>query len=482
MAQPKLYQLLASLENQELHWLGKFLASPFHNTNEVLLQLFKWLRAHHPHFQDCPLEAVFKHFFPGESFQAKWVNDRFSELSRCVYHYLTLREFQEDAPLRGQLFRRALGKRGFSRTLSKKIEQQLAEWQVLPIKDHRSLRWKRDLRLEQFYLPEYRPPDESRQIVDDIQALTELEYHHNRIHFAVELLSRGKTYDEQTTRLFTESEWDIMVQSATQDPVLAVYVQLFELYRQERSPSDYGPLIARYLQLFPELNPEVASFLLIKLCSLGIGWVNRGHTEYAEHIFPLYELGVEEGFFNQYGRFPEATFMNICSICAFSGKRSWAEEFIRQQVPRLASKEVDNTIALGRAILAFYDRDFSQVVELLNQVKSRRLDYTLRMHSLHVRCLLCMYLEDLTLEPVLLARLRNFHQFLKRTHLQSSDWKQGYFHFLLFVKQIIHLRKTNWEDYSAHQVLGERIANTRPLSLKKWLLEQLKSHSGSNLK
>ena len=92
----KLYKILISIQKSEYSWAKKFLRSPYFNHKLEPLRLFEALRAYHPKYELVDKTELYSLLRPGFSFDAKWLNDRFSELSRLLELFIQTEQLKHD--------------------------------------------------------------------------------------------------------------------------------------------------------------------------------------------------------------------------------------------------------------------------------------------------------------------------------------------------------------------------------------------------
>ncbi len=84
MRSSKLLNLLKTFSLKEIKSFGIFLASPFYNTNNDLIQFYDYIKQYHPVFSDSKLskELIFLHLYPGSPYHDKKIRYLMSDLLR----------------------------------------------------------------------------------------------------------------------------------------------------------------------------------------------------------------------------------------------------------------------------------------------------------------------------------------------------------------------------------------------------------------
>lgn len=110
MATSKLIILLRTLTHIELKNFGKFLNSPYHNTNPSLVLLYDYLCKYYPDFPEKPLRKakVFKKLFPDRTYTVKKMYHLISLFSLSLEQFLTISQLQKQPLVQQRLMLTAL--------------------------------------------------------------------------------------------------------------------------------------------------------------------------------------------------------------------------------------------------------------------------------------------------------------------------------------------------------------------------------------
>ena len=94
----KLLEVLRCLSAVELNRLEKFLASPYFNTNDRLLQLFLFLKEYAPAFEEekIELEALFAFLYPEKEFNKQQLVRLNSQLFKLVEQFISHEHLAND--------------------------------------------------------------------------------------------------------------------------------------------------------------------------------------------------------------------------------------------------------------------------------------------------------------------------------------------------------------------------------------------------
>ncbi|MCB9291708.1 MAG: hypothetical protein H6559_01045 [Lewinellaceae bacterium] len=124
----KVISLLQSLHPKEMHWLAKWVRSPYYNSNKLVIALFEQLRKYAPAFDSEKLsrEIVFQQLFPGQPYDDQRLRVLLFRLSALVEEFLVAQRLKRDRLHHQQLLQAELGERN-EYELFLKQNQSLAE-------------------------------------------------------------------------------------------------------------------------------------------------------------------------------------------------------------------------------------------------------------------------------------------------------------------------------------------------------------------
>jgi hypothetical protein len=372
------------------------------------------------------------------------------------------------------LLQRAFRQRGLYRSLSRLTEKQLRQLDAPALQDldhvQEMIRHQREL----FDLPAYAQRATGQQIVQQLISLADLHYLLLKLPYVIDHLARQNTYNESEEKSVPAELLTAAKAMELQHPLLALYLKLFDGYRDRHcSLPDFTEAVDLWNSLLQKATPNELAFCLIKLCGLGIAEVYKGDLRFLEHLFPLYQMGVERRLFTLYGYFPDDTFLNICTYGAYTNSYEWTSEFIETHRHLLPADVAKNAVVLGRAILAFHQGRFDDVRILLRSGSSKRLTYKVRIRSLLVRCLLELHIQDTSYLPSLLNLIRSHERAYRREQGLSEERRAAYLHLYRMIRAIARLRETAWQQPAAHRRVREKIESFTSIVLKPWLLEKV---------
>ncbi|MEZ5039782.1 MAG: hypothetical protein R2828_07820 [Saprospiraceae bacterium] len=479
MKTTKLYRLLNTIETRELKALEHFLLSPYFTNKTEPIALFRELRPFHPIYQKVDKVQLYKKLRPKKAFDVHWLNDRYSELSRLVETFLQSQQLTRDEGLSGSVRCQAFRERGLHQSFFKECRSTIAFYT-----ERQAIHPNTPLSLWELHHSIYRHPATPAKpdpFEEELKAMAYLDQYYitHQLSFVVNCLGGA------TARTIPLSEeWlSAILEKASryqgENPLLAIYLQLIRLFREGCTLDKYLLATQQFMALASLLEKEEKAFLLVKLANLGSSQFTQGQMDYLPQLLPLYQYGLEEGLFLTNGILSEDLFLNICVLGAYANEPDWTRTFIETNEPFLKPAYSQETLALGKAYVAFHMGDFIAAHKLLNEVQSSRLVFKLRLNSLSVRCLLEATLANDSFYSPFKAKVDNFNKFIRRNHLLSAQRKQPYLLFAAMALKIARLHKKPDRNKADYLLLEQKISEMASIIFKSWLLAKLKQSRDS---
>lgn len=469
----KLYQLLQSIENRELKWVEKFLLSPYFNVKPTPIALFRYLLDFHPRYDQVDRKKLYGALRPGYGFDAKWLNDRYSELNRLLETFLQTQQLRRDEALGHMSRTKAFRERGLSRHFLKETQQSVQYFESIQAQSPLAR-----LRLWELYHDLYRYPDkltpaDPRELQQKANDYLDQHYCLHQFAIVANLAGGIKANPYRLDQSWLTALIHHAASLTASYPLLQQYYQLVLLFEKECSLSDFEVAKESFLRTTTALDLREKAFLLMKLCNLGTSRISAGQLEFLPAVVSLYRHGIETELFLQEGILADGLFLNTCIFAAQAKEIDWALAFIRSYESKLLPRFKKETLALGHAYLAFHQGDFITAERRLRDVSSTDITYRIRIHSLSVRCLLEATISDDSFREVLRSKLKAFHRMIKGHTQLHPQRAQAYLNFAAATQAIAKFATSTKRTPSSHHELSTTVDSYAPLILKAWLKEKL---------
>lgn len=471
----KLYLLLGTLSKYEINRLDLFLESPFFNQSERLLALFQYIKRYHSDYESIDRHQLLLECFPAKGGDLKWLNDRYSELSKLVLRFLQVRQLTKKEAVGKTVLRDALQSRGLSKLFLKETQKEILNIQQDDTQDADSF-----LSLSLLYDDLYENTEAKANYDPFDQAIKadrslEVYFLLRKLTFMSNTMSRPLSSEQQM-----EPNWvDHLLLQANKrkgiHPLLDMYRLLVELQREDYTLLQMKDTFQFYQDQSLHFRRPDQAFLIHKLSNMAFRQIATGKTEFSYLLFDIYRYAVKEQLFHINGFMPFNTFLNICITGAYAQQAEWVNLFIQQHEKYLKPAIRTETLAMSRAFMAFHQGDFEQAFEQLDNIHTTIPSLKIRMRSMRVRCLLERVLKVENYYGVLQREVVAFKRFLGPYGALSVKRKQAYIHFAEATQLIANCSQQKNNGIISYQETLLQIENKAPLILKQWLLEKLKT-------
>lgn len=194
----KLIALLRSIQPEELHWLAKWVRSPYYNSNTQVVALFDYLRKYAPAFDPSKLskEKAFERLFPDKPYDDQRLRLLMFRLSGLIEEFLVAQRLKRDRLACQQLLQAELGERNQYELFIKKNQELGVQMENTPYRDeHYYLaQWRRQH--DYFFHPQAArygfSADQLREMMQNLDAF----YILSKMRYSAELLNRQNILPE----------------------------------------------------------------------------------------------------------------------------------------------------------------------------------------------------------------------------------------------------------------------------------------------
>ncbi len=467
----KLYHIIDSIPSRALQEAEKFLRSPYFNQKEELVELFQLLRPWQHRFTKLDKKKAYEQLRPGQAFEAKWWNDRGSELSRLLEQFLQHHYLRKHPMEDLQLKRAALKAYGLDKYYLKYTEVAAKELAAL---SQKSEHYRFQLWECQHVLYTHSSDPKKRLIWEEkAQHQLDLYYWMQKLALQANIVAGTQARRLALSPTYLQALLQAVDTLEYPPPLLQIYRQTLEYIQAGCSLEEYQKGIQEIQAHSQAIDPLERAFLLMIWCNLGSRRFAAGEREFIEPVFQLYQYGVAEKLFIQHGYLSGNIYTNICIMAAHAGKEDWLETFTRDHSQQLSPHLRTETIALTEAFVAFHRQQFTKAERRLRDIHTHDLSFKIRVHSLSVRCLLEAHLKLPTYYQVLSHKVTAFKRMISSKKSLSEERIQAYLNFANYALAIAEFKRRPTPTQTDYDQLYEAIHGNQSINLKNWLLEKL---------
>lgn len=477
MKQPKLYQLLSTFSKKEIRAFLLFIQSPYFNQSPVLLHLFEAIKPYYPHF-DAPRltkQAIYKKLKLSSPFNEKFINDRFSDLSKLVEEFMVIYFVRNNDKIKQQVLRTTLNQHNLDHQFCKKTRTAigLLEKKTDYSWEHSLELWK--LKYDLFNHPQTLKWDCKKDEAAEMISHLDEAYIILKLRYGFHQKTRSTIFQKQEETFF----WDTLIDYAknSKHPVIKLYYFLLNTLEQDKLASNWTKAHNFYLQNFQDLPAEDQEAGLLGLINAGNKLAMSGNLEFYPTILELYKLGLNKNILLTDGVISEQTFKNIAMLGSGTGALGWTAKFIEEYEPRLPQNYDPNIPLICWAYYDFFSKDYNSCIDRLQGEEKLKMRDKIIYKSIELRCRYELYVIDRNTKELMDNLIDSYEQFLqrKRTALSQPIIKANQ-NFVYLTKSLSNLTHSPaMYRQAGKDKLWKEFQKRNTCVAKTWLLQKIES-------
>ncbi len=387
MIQSKLLNIVKTIRKEDWKAFGKFLKSPYHNSNKKVVDLYTLLSKYHPNYKDYRLtgERVFKKLFSkSKPFDQKQLANLMSHFLRQTESFLAIRQL-EKKPLQQEILRGEYFEENDEYDFFKKntlnILDQLESIEHKSSEDFFHHFWIYNRFVYHPKTPKsFGKKDHFQILLEDFSNWYTLE----NLRLACEAKSRAAFRPGSTPIPFLSP---VKTRAAQIDlPPYNIRLMLLQLL-EHKNMSDFQK-ITQYF--FSNLNHLSRSDQL-HLFNIFLNFANQaalsGEEGYFRKVFDLYKQGLKFKFSIDYEKISSAHFSNIVVTGILVKELKWVKQFIKQYETFVIEEDRFVLVNYCKARILAAEFKFDKAVDILYQIEGLKNVFAFRVRSLLTRCL-----------------------------------------------------------------------------------------------
>lgn len=463
----KLISLFKSLAPTEIHWLQKFLKSPFYNSHKLPISLFQYIHRYYPELTSSKLEkeVVFKKLFPKEDYDVQKMRKAMHSLAILIEEFLVAMRLRKQAKQKKQLLLNELGDRNLYNQFEKRTKNLVKDLKALPYRNVEIFREIYELNLNYYGHIETAKQKRKVPILSTTKSYLDFYYllQSQRLQIAVE--GNKKLFgSELSIPTLAQSKRALQKEPA---------FKLYELIKKAMSTSEDDKLYAEIVALFQkEINRlgrndqlEILRLILNHFSNQ----INRGKEGYHARMLSFYKFGLEQDLLVEKGLIGENIFTNITTVGLVEKEFNWVEQFIENYTVYLPASIQKDATNLSKGLLFFYKKDYGKTIDLLLNHTFIKPLYLLNAKTILLRTYYEQFEGDQSYYDLLLDQCHAFERFVRRNSSISNTRKALYLNFIAFTRKIANAYLVE----SPKEELANQLRKTPSVALKSWLLEKL---------
>lgn len=469
----KLLTLLKTFSKHELNSFKKFVASPFHNEQKELIQLFaiidQYLRSSEREQKANPIEkeVVWRHIFGKKKYNDVRFRRLSSDLIKLVYAFLSYNIYQKDDLSEQLNLLKALRKRSLKKHFDGAVNQLTQSFE------------KSELRNSAYHLSSYSInynlfnfPKDVRSKINLFSNLEKADYH-LECFFITKKLENYCDYIGYQEGISFNAEISLppdfldYVENSVfiKEPALKAYFFVTKMLLDSKETPYFFALKKHLLESKAHFSLQELDIFYTHLKNYCIVKINIGETDYFIRLFEIFKTLVSEKIILKDGVISHQSYKNIVTVGLKIKEYNWVIDFIQEYTKNLPKEHRENTLVYNLAKVHFYQQEYNKVIELLREV-----EYKNHVYALGGKLLLLKTYYELQEYNPLDSLIDSFRIYIRRNKIISREVKQQYLNVLRFVKK---LSSTIPGDKKSIEKIKTQIDKCKALADKKWILEKV---------
>ncbi len=462
-------EVLRSFSERDMRQFGKYLASPYLNTQEDATRLCQYIITALRRNDDAALDKkkAYQAIFAKQAYKDIDMRLLMSALLKQAERFLAMEKYRSDQTTVEAYLAQAYRERKLAKSFQRTLKNARSRQQKKPMHDAHT-----QYRASLLYAEEYLfSLQENRQVERDLQT-----WHDAFNHFFIAETLR-QTCVLLTHERVAEKDYDFLLLTdilkqiesradLLEIPAINLYYHIYHTLIGGQYEEHFGQLkagIIKYGAGFPQAELREIYTHAINHC---IRRRNKTKDVFFLHeLFDLYQVGLEQDAFLEDGFLSRWTYKNIVAAGLMLEEFEWVERFIYDYESRLEKKYRRDSFTYNLALLCHATKQYDRAISELNQVKFNDVFLNLNARNLLLR----IYLELREYE-VLEAHLNSFEVFIRRKNI-ANPRRANYLNIIKLSRKIIQV---NPHDKAAKAALRKEIEGEKNPSTRAFLLEILK--------
>lgn len=480
MHKSKLIKLLKTLNKDEFRHLGKFLKSPYFNTNEDVIRLYEYLRDnnHYPRFDSTVLnkEYVDKKLFRKDkenyTYIAKRIRDCMAALSILVQEFMLVEEARNEVDLsKDLLLLKSLSRRNIHAIFEAKTHETIGKLANTNFRDIHYFQTMFELRNNYFFHPDTEKLKRSSEQINEVMENLDAFYILTKLKLSCEIRSRQNIVAELYEIDLLKEVIEIARHNYQEESKLfPIYSALLELFTNGYNELIYNNVKAFYFDALIDLPKEEQKIILQYLINITY---NTTDIQKNNKLLQLYKEGIKNRILILNERITPESYSNIVILGSKLGEFDWTYQFMADYEKYLDESIRHDTKLLSMAYWYFNQSEYDKTLSLVEEQEVPGKLFLLRTRALVLRAYFEKFLQDESFYGLLLSNAESFRKQLDRDNLISDQKRMAYKNFIKYTSSLAKLIWSKKATFDKRlEKLKSALEQEASLNARAWLLEK----------
>lgn len=468
----KLVKLLQTFTKKEWRDFGRFVESPYFNTDRLCVDLLEILKKEMTRNDGAaPTRVRLEQLFLKKSKKdVAQFNVKLSLLTRLAEQFIAQQNYESKDLYKKHLLLEGLFQRDL-RGHFESVYKKDAKAHKSPEKVGPEFYWDKFL-LERDFLEHSSTGNRKVYAHENLQEVNDaldISYILNKVNLFGAMLPYMKLYQkEYDLSSFNILESMVSLPNFDNHAVLQIYFTSFQMARMPSNESYFKRLI----QLLDIHGHLIQSFHLNNLYMFATNYcvdkIRKGYVQYHYEAYYLYKQMEERGLLLYKEYIDIGMLKNIVSMAIQIGEFGWVEYVIEKYKDKIEPKIREDVYSYFCASLAFYQNDFEKTISYLSIVQSINSTFDVNIKFMLMKA---YYEQDEDYSYYTEQVFRSFKVFIKQSKVHSKQRKEGYINSANIINNLYRIKHR--EGRMTIQSVLKKIEEHEVLIDKKWLTEKI---------
>ena len=486
MQSRRIFETLRTLNGKEFKEFGKFISSPFHNSNKNLIPYYDFLSRYYPKFMETKTtpEIIYQTLFPGKKLSLAILRNLDAELVSVFKDYLAFSNYKKKELRLKQNLLEELRERKLESQFNKEFKSSFDKLESIKLRD------------EDYYFDRFNLESELSKYYDTKFSVSKsLSFYNSKRdelndlinYFLIKILkeyitqlSGGEKIEFEKNLLLYEEIMSFVSNNLEYYKQIGPIYFLFDLIKLKREPDNentYYDLKNILLEKKDSFNEFDLKTYYYELLNYSMRRRREGLKKFDSESFELIKVMLDLNLFLDDNQMLDNNYINIPSTAFRIKDFNWAENFINKYKEKLPPKYQDKAYNYNYAVLHYVKGDYSsgkekdnhyeKALDYLSRVVSEKDEYYMtRIKNLSIR----LYYE-LNEVDLAMSIIHGYKQFLSRCKIIPKNLKTSYLTFAKHASKILKIKTGSKVIFTKN--LKEAISKEKNIIFKAWLLEKI---------
>lgn len=476
MIKSKLFNIIRSLNKNEIKEFREFVNSPFFNKEKVQIRLAEFLAESFP-FKDertAEKEYVFNFIYPGKKYNDGLMRNIISDALKLAEKFLVIKKLGRSSLKSELLLLEEFKERNIRSNFLKQKKAIESALENTAYKD--STYYEAKANVKRLYHSFLRETEDtfhtSHSVYEEAAEMFSASFLLNILFYNTYLINNRTYFTNDKINLIFSKEIDGFLESDGRHfldiPEVRSGYYSFKLIETGDEKYFYGLkklLSAGTWQLTPPARKDIQT-ILENYCYRK---VTEGKAEFVREQFLIYKASIEEGTAKgAKGYISNVLFLSIIATGFESGEFEWTDNFIKNYIDQTKEESRNDIRYFSTALRAYWMQDLNLSLEALSKVKTEDFAFRHNIRSLMLK----IYFDLNEAEPFYL-HIDSYKHFILNNKLVHDKVREQVNNFINYSKRLFTLRNSSGVDTGFElESLRKEISDNQSLINKIWLLKK----------